>query len=100
MVMPEVWYKVRHPWFDPETAYRSIWYTLPSESAWAYLTFVLPTGHTVAVQVHRCTALPVTCEWRRLDRSGYSRPLTETEKILEWAKKPASANPDLDLDLQ
>lgn len=94
------WYKVNHPWFDADTAYRAVWYSLPSESAWAYLTFILPTHHTVAVQVWRCTALPVTCEQRHLDHSGYSRPMTETEKLIEWARKPRAANPDLDLDMQ
>lgn len=95
-----VWYKVRHPWFSANHAYRATWFTLPSESAWGYLTFVLPTGHTVSVQVHRCTALPRTCEWRHIDHSALSREMTETELLFPWAKKPSAANPDLDLDMQ
>jgi hypothetical protein len=95
-----VWYKVRHPWFDPTKAYRAVDYVLHSESAWGYLVFVLPKGHTVSIQVHRCTALPRTCEMSHIDHTALSRDLTETEFLFEWAKKPPAANPDLNLDMQ
>jgi hypothetical protein len=97
--MSEVWYKVAHPWFMTHMAYRAVAFTMPSESAWSYLTFILPTGHTVSVQVWRCTALPAR-ERTRFDGLDYSRPLTEAEKAMPWAKKPRAPNPDLDLDLQ
>lgn len=93
-----VWYKVRHPWFDPEWAYRAVAFTLPSESAWAYLTFILNTGHTVSVQVHRCTALPNT--ERDSTNTAFHRRMWEHERSLPWATKPKTANPDLDLDMQ
>lgn len=96
-MLDHVWYKVRHPWFDPTCAYRAVAYTLHSESSWAYLTFILATGHTVAVQVHRCTALPfpiVTLE------GEYVRPLSREASEFPWARKLAVPNPDLDLDMQ
>ena len=95
------WYKVDHPWFDSTTAYRPIAFTLPSETAWGHLTFVLISGHTVSVQVKRCTALRPTCEY--LGRSdGFYRAMTQTEMDQPWAKKADldGENPDLDTDLQ
>jgi len=100
MLCDPPWYKVAHPWFDPGSAYKPIAYTLASESAWAYLTFVLASGHTVAVQNKRCTALPLTCEARHIDQRGHVRPLTETEAMFPGAGKLTPPNPDLDLDMQ
>lgn len=88
------WYRVDHEWFNPELAYRAVWFTLPSESAWAYLTFISEDGHTYSVQVHRCTALRPTCE-PQTRSLAYVRELTETEKLQPRAAKPQVYNPDL-----
>lgn len=95
-----IWYKIKHPWFSPEWAYQAIHFAQFSETAWAQITFILPTGHTVSVQNYRCTALPRACERRYVNNHQLSREQTETEKLFPWANKLPSANPDLNTDIQ
>jgi hypothetical protein len=97
MGLSGIWYKVEHPWFNPGWAYQAVAYTNFSETAWAQITFILPTGHTVAVQNWRCTALPRSCEQRWLEGASYARPMTETERLFPRAVK-LPPNPDLDVD--
>jgi hypothetical protein len=93
-----VWYRIYdHPVFDNDMAYRAIAFTSHSETSWAYLTFISEKGHTVSVQVHRCTALPRTCEWKRIDHSLLHRPLTETELLFPRSGK--FTNPDNACDM-
>ncbi len=87
-----LWYKVRHPWFDPGLAYRAVWFSDYSETAWPQIWFVLPTGHTVGVQNHRCTCLPRPSD-------PLSRPLATSEKNLPHAGKLPGDNPDLNTDM-
>lgn len=97
-----IWYKVRHPMFDKDTAYQAVHYCPFSETAWANIVFILPSGHTWGVQQKRCTALKPEHypRYRDGDRDDYfSRLLTTEEAAQPWAKPPEIANPDLDTDL-
>lgn len=93
------WYKVRHPYLDPNRAYRAVGYVLPSETAWGHLVFITETGHTFAIQVWRCTALMPSWQWAAIDPSEFSRELSPEEYQQPWAEKPQVKNPDLQTDL-
>lgn len=96
-----IWYKVKHPMFDPDLAYQAIHWSDFSETAWAQIVFILPTGHTWGVQNFRCTAL---MPYNRLDHelaedTNYYRSMTISEKNQPWATKPVLPNPDVNVDL-
>lgn len=94
-----LWYKIAHPAFDKERAYRALAYIPYGETAWAYLVFVTEKGHTYQVQVWRCTCLPVIDETLDYNMRALHRPLTLAEHAFPWATKPATPNPDLATDI-
>lgn len=98
MKRSKLWFKVKHPWFDPHMAYEALWYHLHSESAWGYLLFAVPTGHCYAIQVRKCTLLRKSCDIPPCPSDPW-RPLTETEELQPWAEKPRVMNPELHLDI-
>jgi hypothetical protein len=95
-----LWLKIRgHPAIREDLAHQSLGYIPPySETGWAYHVIIDHVGRTWAVQVWRCTVLPYTAEYPRHDCSRWNRPLTEIERLYEWAKKPDKPNPDLSTD--
>ncbi|MHB8397327.1 MAG: hypothetical protein ACYDCI_00110 [Candidatus Limnocylindrales bacterium] len=87
-----LYYKVRHPEFEPDWAYRAIAYIDYGESAWSKLLFVTQRGMTYGVKVHRCVCLG--------DRGWYGMavPLTDRAALaLPWPR-PVCKNPELDDD--
>lgn len=95
-----VWYRIHgHEAFRDDLAYRAMGLVCFGETAWSQLFFVSDRGHTVGVQVHRCTALPPISryldEWT--DKQGmYCRNLLEGEPSYPAAGK--FRNPDIDTD--
>ena len=89
-----LFYKVRHPEFDPTVAYKAIAYLDYGESAWAQLLFVTHRGMTYAVKVNRCVCVDANRSMRNVLRYRIEDPAV---LCIKWPK-PVCKNPDLDDD--
>ena len=91
-----LWYRVYHPVFSKELAYRAIAHLDFGETAWAYLLFVTEKGYTWSARVDRCHFLPPqpATEYPH----EFWRPLTCDEQKIR-RESPKGYNPDLLTDL-
>jgi hypothetical protein len=104
MVDSGLWYRVNHPEFLPENAYRLLALTFYAESGWAYLTFVNEQGMTYAVKNWRGLCLNAV-GGSQFTLEGYScvkpwSPLAGQNSFLKelpWPR-PSVKNPDLEDD--
>src|SRR6185437_3380612 len=90
-----VWYRIRgHEAFREDLAYKAIGFVCFGETGWSQLIFISDVGHTVGVQVHRCTALPPpAADAMAYPWDQYWRELSEREKAVRPAGK--FCNPDI-----
>lgn len=105
----QLYYRVNHPEFKPDWAYRAIAYIDYGESAWSQLLFVTHTGMTYCVKVKRCLCITAMTamlprEYLAIERCVGSamEPLCAEiidQKLasLPWPK-PTARNPDLEDD--
>lgn len=58
VAMPDgIYYKVNHPEFKKDMAYRALFFTAYAESGWDFLTFINDRGMTYSVKNWRCFCL-------------------------------------------
>lgn len=104
-----LFYRVRHPEFDPTKAYKAIAYVDYGESAWSQLLFINERGMTYSVKVNRALCINAYCDGRlgSVLLIGCNIPDSKIPVVVEigdhdivalpWPK-PRAANPDLDDD--
>jgi hypothetical protein len=93
-----LWYRVKHPEFDPNLAYKALAYLDYGESADHQLLFVTHRGLTWAVKVMRCLCLNAFAfQNMQFDRTWVGLPVAFREEAIPWPK-PVGRNPDLDDD--
>lgn len=67
IAMPDgIYYRVNHPEFKKDLAYKALFFTQYAESGWDYLTFINDRGMTYSVKNWRCFCM----NGQRIDTHG------------------------------